>query len=146
MFTRAFKFCLAPVSSKRTLLDRHPLHGRNHTLPAHGSRYTTATTALLPRTVARALLPPRGSQGALLKTRPQSHGSRGRLPEDCYRRAAHRVRFSKRDRNRTAPATRPQSHASRAWFPTKLPCPLNERLFRHPPEHSQLGEIPRSSD
>lgn len=76
MFTRAFKFCLAPVSSKRTLLDRHPLHGRNHTLPAHGSRYTAATTAWLPRTVARALLPPRGSQGALLKTRPQPHGSR----------------------------------------------------------------------
>ena len=48
MFTRAFKFCLAPVSSKRTLLDRHPLHGRNHTLPAHGSRYTAATTAWLP--------------------------------------------------------------------------------------------------
>ena len=109
MFTRAFKFCLAPVSSKRTLLDRHPLHGRNHTLPAHGSRYTAATTARLPRTVARALLPPRGSQGALLKMRPQSH-------------------------------------ASRAWLPTKLPCPLNERLFRHLPEHSQLGEIPRPSD
>lgn len=65
MFTRAFKFCLAPVSSKQTLLDRHPLHGRdNRTAPAHGCQ-GTATAARLTgcasqNASATAWLPPRG--------------------------------------------------------------------------------------
>ena len=105
MFTRAFKFCLAPVSSKRTLLDRHPLNGRNHTLPAHGSRYTAATTAWLPL------------HGRDNRTAP-AHGCQGtataaRLTGCASQNATATARLPPRDRNRTLPAhgSRQNCHA-----------------------------------